>query len=54
MSMYMHFIYFLQAQEPHKGLNVLTTCVFVVGVIAGSGFLTLPKAIDNSGNTVII
>ena len=33
----------------HGGLNILTTCVFVVGVIAGSGFLALPKAIDNAG-----
>ncbi|KAH3782629.1 uncharacterized protein LOC127841078 [Dreissena polymorpha] len=32
-----------------KGLGVLTTCVFIVGVIAGTGFLTLPKAIDNAG-----
>lgn len=38
-------------EEKHevKGLNVWTTCVFVVGVIAGSGFLTLPKAIEDSG-----
>ncbi|KAH3782640.1 uncharacterized protein LOC127841085 [Dreissena polymorpha] len=32
-----------------KGLGVLTTCVFIVGVIAGSGFLTLPKAMDDAG-----
>lgn len=34
---------------PRKGLNILTTCVFIVGIIAGSGFLALPKAIDNAG-----
>jgi len=33
---------------PH-GLNVLTTCVFIVGVIAGAGFLTLPKAVEDAG-----
>ncbi|KAL4237138.1 hypothetical protein ACF0H5_005518 [Mactra antiquata] len=31
------------------GLNIFTTCVFIIGVIAGSGFLTLPKAIDDAG-----
>ncbi|KAL4237137.1 hypothetical protein ACF0H5_005517 [Mactra antiquata] len=35
--------------QHHKGLTVLTTCIFIVGVIAGSGFLTLPKAIDDAG-----
>ncbi|XP_045159616.2 uncharacterized protein LOC123525011 [Mercenaria mercenaria] len=38
-----------QPKKTATGLNVLTTCVFIVGVIAGSGFLTLPKAIDDSG-----
>ena len=37
---------------PH-GLNVLTTCVFIVGVIAGAGFLTLPKAVEDAGYTFI-
>ncbi|XP_060597359.1 uncharacterized protein LOC132751223 [Ruditapes philippinarum] len=38
-----------QPIETTTGLNVFTTCLFIVGVIAGSGFLTLPKAIDDSG-----
>lgn len=36
-------------ENSQKGLNVLTTCVFIVGTIAGSGFLTLPKAMDDAG-----
>ena len=40
---------FFQEIIAHRGLNIITTCVFIVGVIAGSGFLALPKAIDNAG-----
>ena len=44
----------LQIVVPRKGLNILTTCVFIVGIIAGSGFLALPKAIDNAGKTCVM
>lgn len=33
----------------HKGLNVASAAVFIVGEMAGSGVLALPKAIVNSG-----
>lgn len=32
-----------------EGLNVLKTCFFIVGIIAGTGFLTLPQAVDYAG-----
>lgn len=47
---YIAMLYSFQ-KDKAEGLNVLTTCVFVVGVIAGSGFLTLPKAIEDAGKT---
>lgn len=33
----------------HGTLNIPTTCVFIVGIMAGSGFLALPKSVDNTG-----
>ncbi|KAJ8315272.1 hypothetical protein KUTeg_007422 [Tegillarca granosa] len=35
--------------ETHSGLTIWTTAVFIVGEIAGSGVLALPKAVDDSG-----
>jgi hypothetical protein len=32
-----------------KGLSILFAAFFIVGEIAGSGVLALPKAIDDSG-----
>lgn len=32
-----------------KGLSVLTAAVFIVGEMAGTGILALPKAVANSG-----
>lgn len=40
----------VQVQTVRFGtLNVSTTCVFIVGIMAGSGFLALPKSVDNTG-----
>lgn len=33
----------------NKGLNITSAAVFIVGEMAGSGVLALPKAIVNSG-----
>lgn len=35
--------------EPAHGLTIWKTSVFIVGEIAGSGVLALPKAVDDSG-----
>lgn len=40
-------------RDDKKGLNVLSAAVFIVGEMAGSGVLALPKAIVNSGSPII-
>lgn len=37
-------------RDDKKGLNVTSAAVFIVGEMAGSGVLALPRAIVNSGN----
>lgn len=44
----------LLSQGSYGTLNVPKTCVFVVGIMAGSGFLALPKSVDNTGWVGII
>lgn len=36
-------------RDDKKGLNITSAAVFIVGEMAGSGVLALPKAIVNSG-----
>ena len=38
-----------QTDHRSDGLTIPTTCVFVVGILAGSGFLALPKSLDDTG-----
>lgn len=39
----------LSASSPVHGMGVLTTAIFVVGEVAGSGVLALPKALNDTG-----
>jgi amino acid permease len=39
--------------QPVQGLTIWKTSVFIVGEIAGSGVLALPKAVDDSGLFVV-
>lgn len=36
-------------RDDKKGLNITSAAIFIVGEMAGSGVLALPKAIVNSG-----
>ncbi|XP_052089874.1 uncharacterized protein LOC127726532 [Mytilus californianus] len=38
-----------EINQPTHGLTIWSTSVFIVGEIAGSGVLALPKAVDSSG-----
>ena len=38
-----------QHNHQMNGLTIPTTCIFVVGILAGSGFLALPKSLDDTG-----
>lgn len=40
---------FPKGKQQKKGLNVMSAAVFIVGEMAGSGVLALPRAIVNSG-----
>ncbi|CAI9718036.1 Hypothetical predicted protein [Octopus vulgaris] len=38
-----------QASSSHRGISYVTASIFIIGEIAGTGLLTLPKALEDTG-----
>uniref|UniRef100_A0A0L8IEA3 Amino acid transporter transmembrane domain-containing protein n=1 Tax=Octopus bimaculoides TaxID=37653 RepID=A0A0L8IEA3_OCTBM len=38
-----------QASSSHRGISYITASIFIIGEIAGTGLLTLPKALEDTG-----
>ncbi|XP_065068778.1 uncharacterized protein LOC135694049 isoform X2 [Rhopilema esculentum] len=46
--------YIPSTEIPRPGLSVLTCALFIVGEMAGSGVLALPKALENGGWSAVV
>lgn len=44
----------IKRKNQKRGLNVMSAAVFIIGEMAGSGVLALPRAIVNSGRFTYI
>ena len=46
------YFFSFQHGEKLKGLTVVTAAIFIVGDMAGSGVLALPRAVVDSGKSM--